>query len=162
MKEWSISNDGKPNWTTETRLKMLSIYNILQDRVDKSSAYFIRLIEWMIDWLNLNILILFLIISLVPLFASHSVSNMDIQREFESAAHDEGLLNEEENEEENEDIATNIKEYFESIGEFIGFNVVFLKNLSSGDIETIDSIKDNYGDKYVNIINELQEKIRGE
>ena len=43
-----------------------------------------------------------LIISLVPLFASHSVSNMDIQREFESAAHDEGLLNEEENEEENE------------------------------------------------------------
>lgn len=65
-------------------------------------------------------------------------------------------------EEENEDIATNIKEYFESIGEFIGFNVVFLKNLSSGDIETIDSIKDNYGDKYVNIINELQEKIRGE
>lgn len=46
-----------------------------------------------------------LIISLVPLFASHSVSNMDIQREFESAAHDEGLLNEEDNEEENEDIA---------------------------------------------------------
>lgn len=65
-------------------------------------------------------------------------------------------------EEENEEIATNIKEYFESIGKFIGFDVVFLKNLSSGDIETIDSIKDNYGDKYVNIINELQEKIRGE
>lgn len=65
-------------------------------------------------------------------------------------------------EEENNDIATNIKEYFESIGEFIGFDVVFLKNLSSGDIETIDSIKDNYGDKYVNIINELKEKIRGE
>ena len=45
MKEWTTANDGKPNWTTETRLKMLSIYNVLQDRVDKSSAYFIRLIE---------------------------------------------------------------------------------------------------------------------
>ena len=65
-------------------------------------------------------------------------------------------------EEENEDIAIKIKEYFESIGEFIGFNVVFLKNLSSGDIETIDSVKGNYGEKYVNIIKELQEKVRGE
>ena len=62
-------------------------------------------------------------------------------------------------EKENQDIATNIKQYFESIGEFIGFNVVFLKNLSSGDIETVDSIKDIYGDNYMNIINDLREKI---
>lgn len=53
-------------------------------------------------------------------------------------------------EEENEDIAIKIKEYFESIGEFIGFNVVFLKNLSSGDIETIDSVRGNYGEKLEN------------
>lgn len=44
-------------------------------------------------------------------------------------------------EKDNQNIATNIKQYFESIGEFIGFNVVFLKNLSSGDIETVDKIK---------------------
>lgn len=62
-------------------------------------------------------------------------------------------------EKDNQNIATNIKQYFESIGEFIGFNVVFLKNLSSGDIETVDNIKDTYGDNYINIINDLREKI---
>ena len=44
------------------------------------------------------------------------------------------------NEEENKDIARNIKEYFESIGEFMGFKTIFLKNFTSGDIETIDDV----------------------
>lgn len=61
-------------------------------------------------------------------------------------------------EEENCEIADNIKEYFESIGEFMGFNTVFLKNFSSGDIQTIDDITKVYED-YEEIINELKTKI---
>lgn len=63
-------------------------------------------------------------------------------------------------EEENEEIADNIKTYFESLAEedFIDFNVVFLRNLSSGDIETIDDVTKNY-DNYYQIIEELKQKI---
>ena len=38
------------------------------------------------------------------------------------------------------------------------FNVVFLRNLSSGDIETIDDVTKNY-DNYHQIIEELKQKI---
>lgn len=62
------------------------------------------------------------------------------------------------NEEENADIAVNIKEYFESIGEFIGFETVFLKNFTSGDIETIDDVTKMYHN-YKEIIEELKRKI---
>ncbi len=62
------------------------------------------------------------------------------------------------NEKENEEIATNIKKYFESIGEFMGFKTVFLKNFTSGDIENIDSVIKMY-DNYEEIINELKDKI---
>lgn len=61
-------------------------------------------------------------------------------------------------EEENEEIAMKIKEYFESIGEFMGFTTVFLKNFTSGDIETIDSVTKMY-DNYEEIIKELKNKI---
>ena len=61
-------------------------------------------------------------------------------------------------EKENDDIAKNIKEYFESIGEFMGFETIFLKNFTSGDIETIDDVKQMYNN-YENIIKELKEKI---
>lgn len=61
-------------------------------------------------------------------------------------------------EEENEDIAIKIKEYFESIAEFMEFNFVFLKNFTSGDIETVDDVSKMY-DNYANIIKELKEKI---
>ena len=63
-------------------------------------------------------------------------------------------------EEENEEIADNIKTYFESLAEedFMDFNVVFLRNLSSGDIETIDDVTKNY-DNYHQIIEEFKQKI---
>ena len=63
-------------------------------------------------------------------------------------------------EEENEEIADNIKSYFESLAEedFMDFNVVFLRNLSSGDIETIDDVTKN-NDNYSQIIKELKQKI---
>lgn len=63
-------------------------------------------------------------------------------------------------EEENEEIADNIKSYFQSLAEedFMNFNVVFLKNLSSGNIKTIDDVTKNYGN-YNQIIEELKQKI---
>jgi len=62
-------------------------------------------------------------------------------------------------EEENEDIAININNYFEGIGEFMGFETVFLKNFTSGDIETIDDVTKMY-DNYEEDINLLKEKIK--
>lgn len=62
------------------------------------------------------------------------------------------------NEEENENIAVNIKEYFESIGEFMEFKTIFLKNFTSGDIETIDNITKMYHN-YEEIINKLKKRI---
>ena len=61
-------------------------------------------------------------------------------------------------EEENKEIAGNIKEYFESIGEFMGFNTVFLKNFSSGDIQTADDITKVY-ENYDEIIEDRKNKI---
>ena len=61
-------------------------------------------------------------------------------------------------EEENKEVAINIKEYFESIGEFMGFKTIFLKNFTSGDIETIDDVTKMYDD-YEQIIEKLKEKI---
>ena len=62
------------------------------------------------------------------------------------------------NEEENKEIAENIKKYFESIGDFMGFNTIFLKNFSSGDIQTIDDITKIYED-YDEIIENLKNSI---
>lgn len=59
-------------------------------------------------------------------------------------------------EEENEEIAKNIQKYFESIGEFMEFKTVFLRNFSSGDA---DKVTEEY-ENYEKIINELKEKIK--
>ncbi len=63
-------------------------------------------------------------------------------------------------EEENEEIANDIKTYFESLAkeDFMDFNVTFLRNLSSGNIKTIDDVTKNY-DNYHQIIEELKQKI---
>lgn len=59
-------------------------------------------------------------------------------------------------EEENEDIANNIKEYFESLGEFMEFKVEFLRNLSSGDIDDVTKNYDNYNE----MINGIKKRIK--
>lgn len=58
-------------------------------------------------------------------------------------------------EKENEEVANDIKRYFESIGEFMKFNTVFLKNFSSGEL---DNVTKEYSD-YKELINELRNKI---
>lgn len=61
-------------------------------------------------------------------------------------------------EDENEEIKEDIEKYFKGISEFFYFDFEYLKNLSSGEM---DSIKSNY-ENYKDIINELKEKIRGD
>lgn len=63
-------------------------------------------------------------------------------------------------EKENQEVEEDIKKYFEGISEFFYFDFTYLKNLSSGNIEEKDSIKENYGSKYENIIEEIKEKIK--
>ena len=58
-------------------------------------------------------------------------------------------------EEENQDIAMNIKEYFESIGEFMEFNVVFLKNFTSGETDDVTKTYKNYEE----IIKKIKDEI---
>lgn len=61
-------------------------------------------------------------------------------------------------EDENMEIKEDIDKYFKGLAEFMYFDFVYLKNLSSGDIETIDSIKETY-ENYDEIINELRKMI---
>lgn len=61
-------------------------------------------------------------------------------------------------EEENQEIADTIKEYFESISEFMEFEFHFIKNLTSGDIEECDNVKFAY-DNYNKLIQEIKKKI---
>ena len=58
-------------------------------------------------------------------------------------------------ENENEDIANSIKEYFESVSEFMEFNFIFLKNFTSGNVETINDVTKMYSN-YEEIINSLR------
>ena len=62
-------------------------------------------------------------------------------------------------EEENEEIAEDIKKYFEGLGEFMEFEVVFLKNFSSGEVGEIDNVLKMY-ENYDKIIDELKNKIK--
>lgn len=61
-------------------------------------------------------------------------------------------------EEENQEIADSIKQYFESISEFMEFEFYFVKNLTSGDIEECDDVKLVY-DNYESVILEIRKKI---
>lgn len=61
-------------------------------------------------------------------------------------------------EEENEEIVTSIKQYFESISEFMEFEFKFVKNLTSGDIETVDDVSKTY-ENYNSIIEEMKKVI---
>ncbi len=62
-------------------------------------------------------------------------------------------------EEENAEVAESIKNYFESISEFMEFKTVFLKNFSSGDVETVDSVEKFYPN-YKQVIEDLKVRIK--
>ena len=100
IKQWAESNNGKPKWTTETKLRMAEIYHMLENRVEKDNQLLKTervdsVLDFDTEFSNLTSLVL-------PCFAPGALTIMDLQQEFQSAAHDEEL-NEEEKEEEKEE-----------------------------------------------------------
>ncbi len=61
-------------------------------------------------------------------------------------------------EDENEEVKEDLDRYFKGLAEFMYFDFEYLMNLSSGDIETVDSIKETYKN-YDEIINETKKII---
>lgn len=61
-------------------------------------------------------------------------------------------------EEENREVADTIKEYFEDISEFMEFEFYFVRNLTSGNVESIDDVEKSY-ENYKEIIKEMKDTI---
>lgn len=62
-------------------------------------------------------------------------------------------------EEDNKEITESMIQYFESLGEFMNFETIFLKYISSGDVETINNVKKN-NNNYAEIIEQIKGQIK--
>ena len=122
MGEWARTAGSPPQWTMETKLKMNEIYVLLERRVEKCAQYVRSLgvtrrltkLERADHALDFATEFTSLTSAVLGLFAPGSLSIVDLQREFELAAHDEELCNmaeegengkEGENAKEEEDVA---------------------------------------------------------
>lgn len=116
MGEWAKTAGSPPQWTMETKLKMNEIYALLERRVEKY-AQWVRLpffphrlmkMERAENMVDFTTEFTSLTSALLALFKPGSLSIVDLQREFEMAAHDEelcGMAEEDENGKEEEDVA---------------------------------------------------------
>lgn len=122
MGEWARTAGSPPQWTMETKLKMNEIYALLERRVEKCAQYVRSLgvtrrltkLERADHALDFATEFTSLTSAVLGLFTPGSLSIVDLQREFELAAHDEELCNmaeegengkEGENAKEEEDVA---------------------------------------------------------
>ena len=122
MGEWARTAGSPPQWTMETKLKMNEIYALLERRGEKCAQYVRSLgvtrrltkLERADHALDFATEFTSLTSAVLGLFAPGSLSIVDLQREFELAAHDEELCNmaeegengkEGENAKEEEDVA---------------------------------------------------------
>lgn len=122
MGEWARTAGSPPQWTMETKLKMNEIYALLERRVEKCAQCVRSLsltrrltkLERADHALDFATEFTSLTSAVLGLFAPGSLSIVDLQREFELAAHDEELCNmaeegengkEGENAKEEEDVA---------------------------------------------------------
>ena len=122
MGEWARTAGSPPQWTMETKLKMNEIYALLERRVEKCAQCVRSLgvtrrltkLERADHALDFATEFTSLTSAVLGLFAPGSLSIVDLQREFELAAHDEELCNmaeegengkDDENAKEEEDVA---------------------------------------------------------
>lgn len=99
MGEWAKTAGSPPQWTMETKLKMNEIYALLERRVEKYAQWVSVLffphrlmkMERVDNMLDFTTEFTNLTSALLALFKPGSLSIVDLQREFEMAAHDEEL-----------------------------------------------------------------------
>ena len=99
MREWAKSAGNLPQWTMETKLKMMEIYSLLEDRIEKNTQWgrlwgvTCRLMKMERVETTMDFATEFtsLTTTVLSFFAPGALSIVDLQREFELAAHDEEL-----------------------------------------------------------------------
>lgn len=121
MREWAKTAGNPPQWTMETKLKMMEMYSLLEERIEKNTQW--RRLRGVTDRLmkmervetTMDFATEFtsLTTTVLSFFAPGTLSIVDLQREFELAAHDEELCTvagEGENEKEENAVITTVRE----------------------------------------------------
>lgn len=121
MREWAKTAGNPPQWTMETKLKMMEMYSLLEERIEKNTQWCrlrgvtdrlmkMERVETTIDFATE---FTSLTTTVLSFFAPGTLSIVDLQREFELAAHDEELCTvagEGENEKEENAVITTVRE----------------------------------------------------
>lgn len=121
MREWAKTAGNPPQWTMETKLKMMEMYSLLEERIEKNTQWCrlrgvtdrLMKMERVETTMDFATEFTSLTITVLSFFAPGTLSIVDLQREFELAAHDEELCTvagEGENEKEENAVITTVRE----------------------------------------------------
>ena len=121
MREWAKTAGNPPQWTMETKLKMMEMYSLLEERIEKNTQWCrlrgvtdrLMKMERVETTMDFATEFTSLTTTVLSFFAPGTLSIVDLQREFELAAHDEALCTvagEGENEKEENAVITTVRE----------------------------------------------------
>ena len=121
MREWAKTAGNPPQWTMETKLKMMEMYSLLEERIEKNTQWCrlrgvtdrLMKMERVETTMDFATEFTSLTTTVLSFFAPGTLSIVDLQREFELAAHDEELCTvagEGENEKEENAVVTTVRE----------------------------------------------------
>lgn len=121
MREWAKTAGNPPQWTMETKLKMMEMYSLLEERIEKNTQWCrlrgvtdrLMKMERVETTMDFATEFTSLTTTVLSFFAPGTLSIVDLQREFELAAHDEELCTvagEGENEKEENAVITTANE----------------------------------------------------
>ena len=120
MREWAKTAGNPPQWTMETKLKMMEMYSLLEERIEKNTQWCrlrgvtdrLMKMERVETTMDFATEFTSLTTTVLSFFAPGTLSIVDLQREFELAAHDEELCTvagEGENEKEENAVITTVR-----------------------------------------------------
>lgn len=121
MREWAKTAGNPPQWTMETKLKMMEMYSLLEERIEKNTQWCrlrgvtdrLMKMERVETTMDFATEFTSLTTTVLSFFAPGTLSIVDLQHEFELAAHDEELCTvagEGENEKEENAVITTVRE----------------------------------------------------
>ena len=121
MREWAKTAGNPPQWTMETKLKMMEMYSLLEERIEKNTQWCrlrgvtdrLMKMERVETTMDFATEFTSLTTTVLSFFAPGTLSIVDLQREFELAAHDEELCTvagEGENEKEENAVIKTVRE----------------------------------------------------